>query len=55
MRRYSLLNAAQKAAIARFLADLPKLVQLDSEGQKTADRSLRNYWSEYLKSNVTGE
>ena len=48
MHRYSLLDAKQKAAIARFLAELPKLVELDSEGQKTVDRALRNYWAEYL-------
>jgi hypothetical protein len=53
LHRYSLLNATQKAAIARFLAELPKLVALDSEGQKTVERALRNYWGEYLQSNTT--
>ena len=48
MYRYSLLDAKQKAAIARFLAELPKLVVLDSEGQKSVDRALRNYWAEHL-------
>ena len=48
MQRYSLLDATQKTAIARFLAELPKLVELDSEGQRTVERALRNYWGEYL-------
>ena len=51
MHRYSLLNHPQKAAIARFLAALPGLVDLDFEGQKIVPRALRNYWSEYLQSN----
>jgi hypothetical protein len=51
IHRYSLLNAAQKAAIARFLVALPKLVELDSEGQKLVSRALRNYWDEYLQTN----
>jgi len=55
MHRYSLLDATQKAAIARFLAELPKLVELDSESQKTVERALRNYWGEYLQSNATGK
>lgn len=50
MHRYSLLNAPQKAAIARFLVELPKLVELDSEDQRTVERALRNYWGEYLPS-----
>jgi len=54
MQRYSLLDATQKTAIARFLAELPKLVELDSEGQKTVERALRNYWGDYLQSNATG-
>jgi hypothetical protein len=49
MHRYSLLNPAQKTAIARFLAALPKLVELDSEDQKIVPRALRNYWAEYLQ------
>jgi hypothetical protein len=54
MHRYSLLNAAQKTAIARFLTELPKLVELDSEDQKTVARALRNYWGEYVQTNATG-
>ena len=54
MQRYSLLDATQKIAIARFLAELPKLVELDSEGQRTVERALRNYWGEYLQSNAAG-
>jgi hypothetical protein len=52
MHRYSLLNPMQKAAIARFLADLPKLVGVDFESQKIAERALRNYWGEYLQTNA---
>ena len=47
--RYSLFTPDQKAAIARFLTELPKLVELDSEDQKIVERALRNYWSEYLQ------
>jgi hypothetical protein len=54
MHRYSLLDSTQKATIARFLAELPKLGELDSEGQTTVERALRNYWSEYLQSNAAG-
>jgi hypothetical protein len=53
MHRYSLLNHAQKTAIARFLAALPKLVELDFEDQKVVPRALRNYWGEYLQTNAT--
>jgi hypothetical protein len=53
MNRYSLLNPTQKAAIARFLAALPKLVELDFEHQKSVPRALRNYWGEYLQTNAT--
>jgi hypothetical protein len=52
MRRYSLLNSAQKMAIAGFLAALPKLVELDFEHQKIVPRALRNYWDEYLQTNA---
>jgi hypothetical protein len=52
MQRYSLLDATQKTAIARFLAELPKMVELDSEGQGTVERALQNYWGEYLQSNA---
>ena len=53
MHRYSLLNPVQKTAIARFLAALPKLVELDFEDQKIVPRALRNYWGEYLQTNAT--
>ena len=53
MHRYSLLNPAQKTAIARFLAALPKLVELDFEDQKIVPRALRNYWGEYLQTSPT--
>jgi hypothetical protein len=53
MHRYSLLNTAQKPAIAQFLAALPKLVELDSEDQKVVPRALRNYWGQYLQTNAT--
>jgi hypothetical protein len=52
MHRYSLLDAAQKTAIARFLAALPDLVELGFEHQKIVPRALRNYWGEYLESNA---
>ena len=55
MHRYSLLTAAQKVAIARFLAELPKLVELDSEDQKVVERALRNYWQEYLQTHAARE
>ena len=53
MLRYSLLNHAQKTAIARFLEALPKLVELGFEDQKIVPRALRNYWGEYLQPNPT--
>jgi hypothetical protein len=53
MLRYSLLNHEQKKAIARFLAALPKLAQLDSEHQKVVPRALHNYWGEYLQTDST--
>jgi hypothetical protein len=49
MQRYSLLDATQKTAIARFLAELPKLVELDPADQRTVERALRNYWGKYLQ------
>jgi hypothetical protein len=49
MHRYSLLNHAQKTAVARFLAALPNLVDLDLADQKIVSRALRNYWGEYLQ------
>jgi len=49
MHRYSLLSLAQRTAIARFLAALPELVELDVEDQKIVGRSLRNYWGQYLQ------
>ena len=49
MQRYSLLNAEQKTAIAQFLAELPKLVELDVEDRKIVERALLNYWRQYLQ------
>jgi hypothetical protein len=49
MQRYSLLDSHQKAAIAHFLAALPELIELEPTDQKSVERALRNYWSEYLK------
>lgn len=54
MQDYSLLNAAQKAAIARFLAELPKLVELDYEDQQVVKRALRNYWGQFLQTKAEG-
>jgi hypothetical protein len=53
MYQYSLLNSAQKTAIAHFLEALPRLVDLDSEDQKIVPRALRNYWSVYLQLKTT--
>jgi hypothetical protein len=53
MDRYSLLNTAQKTAIARFLEALPMLVELGFEDQKRVPRALRNYWGKYLQTNAT--
>jgi len=49
LRRYPVLTLAQKAATARFLAELPKLVELDFEDRKVVERALSNYWNEFLK------
>ena len=54
MHRYSLLDAPKKRAIARFLAELPKLVSLDYESQKIVPRALRNYWGQYLQTKGDG-
>ncbi len=48
MSRYSLLTAAQKSAIAGFLAALPKLIDLWGDDRKIVPRALRNYWHEFL-------
>ena len=48
MERYSLLTREQCSAIAGFLSDLPTLVELIPQHQKTVERALRNYWHEYL-------
>lgn len=53
MQRYSLLDVAQKKAIARFLALLPELVELDHQDQKIVPRALRNYWGQYLRTDAT--
>jgi hypothetical protein len=38
----------------RFLAALPKLVELDFQDQKIVPpRALRNYWGEYLQTDST--
>jgi hypothetical protein len=53
MHRYSLLNPAQKTAIASFFVSLPKLVGLDFEDQKISQGALSNYWGEYLQKRHT--
>jgi hypothetical protein len=55
MHRYSLLASAQKVAIAQFLVELPKLVELGPEDQKVVERAVRNYWGQYLKTEAPGE
>lgn len=53
LHRYSLLNTAQKMAIAQFLAALPRLVELQPEDQKVVSRAVRNYWGEYLQATAS--
>jgi hypothetical protein len=53
MYRYSLLNDAQKRAIAGFLVALPKLIPLDFQDHKIVPRALRNYWGQYLQTKAT--
>jgi ribosomal protein S16 len=48
MDRYSLLNEAQRGAIASFLDALPDLVDLDHDDAKIVPRALRNYWHQFL-------
>jgi hypothetical protein len=48
VHHYSLLDSAQKTAIARFLAALPNLIELELDDQKIVSRALRNYWGQYL-------
>jgi hypothetical protein len=49
MQQYSMLNGAQKSALAVFVARLPSLVELDYEDGKCVERAQRNYWSQYAK------
>jgi hypothetical protein len=46
-RRFALLTAPQRRAIAFFLSALPNLVDLWNEHAKVASRSLRGYWRQY--------
>lgn len=48
MMHYSLLNFQQRSAIAHFLQALPNLVALDSEDSKIVERSIRNFWHQYI-------
>lgn len=48
MGLYSLLNREQRMVIARYLHDLPTLVELAPDDQKVIERALRNYWHEFL-------
>lgn len=50
MRLYSMLDDAQKSAIAGFLAALHQLVELDFAEETTVRRALRNYWGQFLPS-----
>ena len=47
MERYSLLNHAQKQAIAMFLQSIPHLLPLDHEDTQIIPRALRSYWGQY--------
>ena len=48
VQRYSLLDEAQKGAIASFLQALPDMIKLDHEDSKIVPRALRNYWGQFL-------
>jgi hypothetical protein len=48
MMHYSLLTSQQRSAIAHFLQALPDLVALDGEDNKIVERSIRNFWHQYL-------
>ncbi|WP_407352503.1 DUF6714 family protein [Luteimonas sp. R10] len=47
--RFSLLNDAQKRAVARFLVLLPEIVELTTEDEKIVRQSLERYWSAFLQ------
>lgn len=48
VQRFSLLNGAQKRAVARFLVLLPELIGLTPEDAKIVDQALDRYWSTFV-------
>src|ERR1700723_1408868 len=46
-KRFERLNEAQRRAVAVFLIELPRLVELDVEDTKVAARSIEAFWSRY--------
>ena len=49
MRQFhSVLDRAQRAAIAIFLQALPDLVELSTYDETIVKRAIRNYWHEFL-------
>ena len=46
--RNSFLDRRQRSAVAQFLLFLPEFIRLDTEEQTLIERSLRNYWRDYL-------
>lgn len=48
MNLYSLLSQEQCVAIARYLQELPSLIGLDHDEQKSNERALRNYWHKFI-------
>lgn len=46
---YIHLTEKQRQAIARYLMVLPNLVELEGKNKTVVERSLRNYWAQYLK------
>ena len=48
LARFEILNVKQRQAIAQFLRSLPELIELDTEDRTIVERSIRNYWKDYL-------
>lgn len=47
---YSELTEIQRKAIAKYMRELPTLVDLWGEDKTVVERSYRNFWSKYLES-----
>jgi hypothetical protein len=48
LARFEILNVKQRQAIAQFLRCLPELIELDTEDRTIVERSIRNYWKDYV-------